>query len=203
MLKYLIIRKKPSLTLCMAICNTSKKIFEIRKNIFEIGYNFSYANSSTMLAGRWIKEKTGKTFSQNLEKCFLNDLGISEYIISKDSQGNEVTSGGLYLKAADLLKFGIMLAQQGSYNNKTLLSANQVFQLRTDYLRDGNGYGQGFWTWGKKIYYGEGFLGQWLIVVPNQNLVIVRLRNPANMQWSVENDLNWFHDLPALIQSLI
>lgn len=167
------------------------------------GYNFTYANSSTMLLGKWMKEKTGKPFSALLEKCFLNDLGIKEYTISKDKSDNEVTSGGLYMKADDLMKFGIMLIQNGSYNGKQLLTPAQVAELRNDDLSDGNGYGQGFWTWGRKIYYGEGFLGQWLMLVPKSNLVVLRLRNPPNMQWSIDNDLKWMHNMPWLLQSLL
>jgi CubicO group peptidase (beta-lactamase class C family) len=167
------------------------------------GYNFSYANASTMLVARWMKEKTGQTFSQNAKKCFFDPMGIKDWTINKDKAGNEFASGGLYMKAEDLLKFGIMLIQNGQYAGKTYLTQNQVWDLRSDYLSDGNGYGLGFWTWGRNIYYMEGFLGQFVFVVPRENLVVLRIRNVPNMQWSEENDLNWFHELPWALEALL
>jgi CubicO group peptidase (beta-lactamase class C family) len=167
------------------------------------GWVFAYANSSTMLLGRWILETTGKTLSAHMKTCFFDPMGIKEWKISKDADGNEVASGGLYLKASDLLKIGIMLAQSGMYENQIYLYRNQVLDLRTDPLRDGNGYGMGFWTWGKKVYYGEGFLGQFLVIAPREGLVVLRLRNPPGMQWSMENDLNWMHEMPWFLENLL
>lgn len=167
------------------------------------GWSFSYANSSTMLVSKWILDTTKEPLSVHLQKCFFDPMGIKEWKMSKDAEGNEVASGGLYLKADDLMKFGIMLMQNGFYEGKQYLTQNQVWDLRSDYLSDGNGYGVGFWTWGKNIYYMEGFLGQFVFLVPRQNLVILRLRNPPNMQWSEENDLNWFHEFPWFLNDLL
>ena len=167
------------------------------------GWAFSYANSSTMLVSKWILDTTKEPLSAHLQKCFFDPMGIKDWKISKDVEGNEVASGGLYLKADDLMKFGIMLMQNGFYEGKRYLSQNQVWDLRSDYLRDGNGYGLGFWTWGNNIYYMEGFLGQFVFLVPRQNLVVLRLRNPLNMQWSEENDLNWFHEFPWFLNDLL
>ena len=107
------------------------------------------------------------------------------------------------MKADDLFKFGLLLIQDGQYNGRTYLTQDQVWDLRSDYLNDGNGYGLGFWTWGRNIYYMEGFLGQFVFLVPRENLVVLRLRNVPNMQWSEENDLQWFHELPWVLEDLI
>ncbi len=167
------------------------------------GWVFSYANASTMLLGKWIQDSTGKPLSTHMKSCFFDPMGIKDWKISKDSNGHDVASGGLYLKAQDLMKIGIMLAQGGMFENQTYLYRNQVMDLRTDHLKDGNGYGMGFWTWGKKIYYGEGFLGQFLMIVPREGLVVLRLRNPPGMQWSPENDLNWMHEMPWFLENLL
>lgn len=167
------------------------------------GWFFSYANSSTMLVAKWIKDTTKKPLSHHMKKCFFEPMGIKEWKISKDSDGNEVASGGLYMKADDLLKIGVMLISQGYFENQMLLYRNQVNDLRSDYLKDSNGYGIGFWTYGKKIYYGEGFLGQFLMLVPRDNLVVVRLRNPPGMLITPEHDLNWMHEMPWFLEKLL
>jgi CubicO group peptidase (beta-lactamase class C family) len=167
------------------------------------GWSFSYANASTMLVARWILDTTKETLSVNMQKCYFDPMGIKEWKMSKDKSGNEVASGGLYLKAQDLMKFGIMLIQNGMFEGKRYLSQNQVFDLRSDYLKDGNGYGLGFWTWGTQIYYMEGFLGQFVMIVPRENLVVLRIRNNPDMQWSEEADLDWFHEMPWFLQGLI
>lgn len=167
------------------------------------GWVFSYANASTMLVGKWVKDTTGKSLEEHMKRCFFEPMGIKEWKMNHDKEGNDVASGGLYLKADDLMKFGVMLIQNGMFDHKTILFRNQVQALRFDPLRDGNGYGMGFWTWGSKIYYMEGFLGQFVMLVPRENLVVLRLRNNPDMQWSEEADLNWMHEMPWFLEGLL
>jgi CubicO group peptidase (beta-lactamase class C family) len=167
------------------------------------GEVFSYANTSPMLVGKWIKESTGKQFSTHLKQCFFDDMGIEDWTIGKDGARNEVVAGGMKIKANDLLKLGIMLAQNGTYEGKQLMTPSQVGELRKDPLADNNGYGLGFWSWGRQVFYAEGYLGQFLIMVPSEKLVIVRVRNPLGMRSTPENMTNWFTELPGLIVKLL
>ncbi|HXH32207.1 MAG TPA: serine hydrolase [Bacteriovoracaceae bacterium] len=167
------------------------------------GEKFVYANTSPMMIGKWIKESTGQQFSYHIKKCMFDALKISDWTIGKDGKKNEVVAGGIKILAQDLLKVGIMLAQGGNYQGKQLFSPSQITELRKDPLKDGHSYSLGFWLWGRDIYYMEGYLGQFLIMVPSQKLVVLRLRNRALMQDSPENNLNSFTELPGLINQLI
>lgn len=167
------------------------------------GWMFSYANASTMLVSRWVKQTTKQPISWHMNKCFFEPMGIKDWRMNTDANGDDVASGGLYMKAEDLLKIGVLLIQNGVYENKMYLYSNQVADFRLDYLKDGNGYGIGFWTWGRKIYYAEGFLGQFVMLVPREQLVVVRLRNPPGMLITPEHDLNWMHEMPWFLEKLL
>lgn len=166
------------------------------------GSTFSYANVSTMIVGKWIKESTGEQFSNHINRCFFDAFKITDWRIGKDGERNEVVAGGITILAQDLFKVGIMLIQNGTYEGQELFTPKEVMSLREDKLTDKNGYGLGFWLWGKDIYYAEGYLGQFLIMVPKENLVILRMRNRDFMRGSENNNLNWFHELPGLVYKL-
>lgn len=167
------------------------------------GQNFVYANTSPMMVGKWIKESTGLQFSKHIQKCMFDAMEITDWTIGKDGERNEVVAGGIKILADDLLKVGIMLAQDGNYNGQQLFSPEQIAQLRKDPLLDRNGYSLGFWLWGRDIYYMEGYLGQFVIIVPSQKLVVLRMRNRDFMRNTPDNNTNWFHELPGLIHKLI
>jgi CubicO group peptidase (beta-lactamase class C family) len=168
------------------------------------GTTFSYANTSIQVVGKWIKESTGQQFTYHIKNCMFDAMGITDWTIGHDGKGNDVVAGGVKIHAKDLLKVGIMLAQNGTYEGQELFSPEQVKALRYDALpNDKNGYGLTFWLWGKSIYYAEGYLGQFLIMVPDQKLVILRMRNRDNMGNTPNNQLNWFTELPGLIYQLI
>lgn len=166
------------------------------------GTTFSYANVSPMIVGKWIKETTGEQFSHHINRCFFDAMKITDWQIGKDGERNEVVAGGIKILADDLLKVGIMLIQNGTYQGQELFTHDQVASLRDDKLNDKNGYGLGFWLWGRDIYYAEGYLGQFLIMVPKENLVVLRMRNRDFMRGTESNNLNWFHELPGLIYKL-
>ncbi|HXH74729.1 MAG TPA: serine hydrolase domain-containing protein [Bacteriovoracaceae bacterium] len=164
------------------------------------GKKFAYANTSTMLIGKWIKENTGHQFSHHINRCMFEAMGITEWRIGKDGQKNEVVAGGVRILAKDLLKVGIMLAQDGVYEGQQLYTSEQISALRKGFTTN---YGLGFWVWGKNTYYAEGYLGQFLIIVPSEKLVVLRLRNRSEMRSTVDNKSNWFHELPGLVSKLI
>ena len=167
------------------------------------GTVFSYANVQPMIVGKWIKETTGEQFTKHINRCFFGPMGITDWTIGKDGERNDVVAGGVKIHAKDLLKIGIMLAQDGQYEGQELMTPSQVKELRRDTLDDKNGYGLSFWLWGKSIYYAEGYLGQFLIIVPSEKLVVLRMRNRENMQNTPANNLNWFTELPGLVYQLI
>ena len=166
------------------------------------GTTFSYANTSPMIVGKWMKESTGEQFSIHINRCFFDALRITNWRIGKDGERNEVVAGGIRILADDLLKVGVMLIQNGTYEGQELFTPLQIQSLRDDRLLDRKPYGLGFWLWGKDMYYAEGYLGQFLIMVPKENLVVLRMRNRDFMRGTENNKLNWFKELPGLVNTL-
>ena len=75
-------------------------------------------------------------------------------------------------------KFGKLLINNGQWNGEQLLDAAYIEKLSKPRFEDSPYYGYGFWLsehMGKVIFYMRGVLGQYVIIIPEDDLVIVRL----------------------------
>ena len=95
------------------------------------------------------------------------------------------TEGGLYLKAEDLVKIGSLFLNNGKWNGEQIVSENWVKESTSPIVRDVNpneesktGYGYQWWVPKHKngiseIFAGNGFGGQYLMIAPEYNLIVV------------------------------
>lgn len=120
-----------------------------------------------------------------MDDCLLKPLGISNYIIQTDAQGQPYFGGGMYLTPRDLLKFGQLYMNKGEWEGKQIISSRWVEQSFQNYLplentRDKNGYGYLWWHHSYpikdrtiKTIEARGAGGQYVILIPEKELVVV------------------------------
>ena len=80
--------------------------------------------------------------------------------------------------ARDFAKFGKLYLQHGKWNSTSLLDSAYIQKSVTNTFDDSPQYGYGWWIGEfkeKKYFYMDGHLGQYVIVIPEDNLIIVRL----------------------------
>jgi CubicO group peptidase (beta-lactamase class C family) len=92
--------------------------------------------------------------------------------------------------ARNFAKLGQLMLQDGIWNGDTLVSPEYVKMMYEPVFVDYYGYS----TWigvnaPEPFYYFRGHLGQFVIVVPDQNMVVVRLGKTVG-QGKVEDNLN-------------
>ncbi|MFV0443089.1 MAG: serine hydrolase, partial [Planctomycetaceae bacterium] len=113
---------------------------------------------------------------------------------------------GLFLKTEDIAKFGQLYLQRGVWNGRQLIPAEWVeqatsWQIDNSQAPSGRnpdwqqGYGFQFWRCQHGAYRGDGRDGQFCIVLPEQDAVVVMTAKTGNMQ--LQLDLVWEHLLPA------
>lgn len=150
------------------------------------GTVFDYNSGVSVLLGKVVGVATGKRIDQYTNEKLFKPIGIKEFFW-KTTPDNEVdTEGGLYLSAHDLARIAYLFLRNGNWNGKQIVSQQWVRASTSPVVPDvrpGNGrpdQGYGYQWWvpkhenGKtKIYSGRGYGGQFPIVVPEYDLVVV------------------------------
>ncbi|MBQ0769205.1 MAG: serine hydrolase [Bizionia sp.] len=150
------------------------------------GTKFVYNGGGTVLLGKILRSITGKRIDHWAEEKLFEPLGITDYYWKETPDGEIDTEGGLYLKAEDLAKIGSLFLNKGKWNGKQIVSESWVATSTSPLLKDVKpqwqsvtGYGYQWWIPeytdnGKtNIYSANGYGGQYLMIAPEHNLIIV------------------------------
>ena len=145
----------------------------------EPGEIFEYNNVNTALLGPVIEKIYNASPHEVLKKEILNPLEITEYGLWKDHALNDITFHGIDLAPLDFIKFGQLYAQKGSWEGKQLV--NKAFMEQSmQPISEGPGELYGMHTSirkmseNKRLLVKEGFNGQYLFIIPEENLVAVK-----------------------------
>lgn len=154
--------------------------------IREPGTYWDYENYDALLAVYAMKLALGdqKTYLEFPRRALLDRIGMRNTLVSVDRFGNFILSSQVYTSARDLARFGLLYLQGGMWNGERLLSKEWIDFVRTpapSTAERGNFYGGQWWLVPddrkdvpKSAYSTSGNRGQYVIVVPTHDLVIVR-----------------------------
>lgn len=155
--------------------------------IREPGTHWDYENYDTILGVLAMKKALGgdsKTYIEFPRKALLDKLGMRNTFLSTDRFGDFILSSQVYTNARDLARFGQLYLQGGVWNGERLISEDWIEFVRTpapSTAKIGNMYGGQWWLVPdnrndvpKTAYSTAGNRGQYVIVVPEYDLVIVR-----------------------------
>jgi len=157
-----------------------------RGMIRQPGTFWDYENYDTLLAVYAMKKALGdeNTYHDFPRKALLDRIGMRNTLVSTDRFGDFIFSSQVYTNARDLARFGLLYAQGGNWNGERLISEEWIDFVRTpapSTAETGNFYGGQWWLVPddrndvpKGAYTTAGNRGQYVIVVPSHDLVIVR-----------------------------
>ena len=143
------------------------------------GEVFEYNNVNTALLGPVIEQIFDASPHEVLKKEILGPLEITEYGLWKDHALNDVTFHGIDLTPRDFVKFGQLYAQKGTWKGQQLINESFLEQSMQP-ISAGPGELYGMHTSIRKItnekrlLVKEGFNGQYLFIIPEENLVAVK-----------------------------
>lgn len=158
------------------------------------GSAFEYSSGSTQLLGVFLQralaaQSPGLTISEHLSRSLWQPLGMASpalYTLDReaDSGGIERTYCCIFATARDFAKLGQLLLQDGQWQGQPLLDHAFVERMRRPDLMPYYGHSLWMdWQYRYPFYLMQGHQGQYVIVVPSQQLVVVRLgqfRNKAD-----------------------
>jgi hypothetical protein len=187
--------------------NWIKTILE-QEITFEPGTHFLYNSGASFLLSAIVQKVTGLTLLEYLKPRLLEPLGIEGATWASNLQGINFGGWGHNLTTEDIAKFGQLYVQKGVWNEQRILSENWVAQATSSQISNGSkptsdwqqGYGYQFWRCQHGAYRGDGAFGQYCVVMPAQDAVLVITSAVADMQMVL--DLVWQHVLPNLNSSI-
>ncbi len=154
--------------------------------IREPGTFWDYENYDTLLAVLAMKAALQDEDAYHLYPYteLLNKIGMRNTLISTDRFGDFILSSQVYTNARDLARFGLLYQQGGVWKGERLVSKKWIDFVRTpapSTAKTGRFYGGQWWLVPEArkdipadAYSTAGNRGQYVIVVPSHELVIVR-----------------------------
>jgi len=154
--------------------------------IREPGTRWDYENYDTLLAVYAMKRALGgeREYAEFPRKALFDKIGMRNTLVSTDRFGDFVLSSQVYTNARDLARFGLLYLQRGVWNGERLLSEAWIDFVTSPApatAEIGSMYGGQFWLVPddrvdvpKDSYMTNGNRGQFTIIVPSYDLVIVR-----------------------------
>ncbi|WP_136482558.1 serine hydrolase domain-containing protein [Cognatitamlana onchidii] len=149
--------------------------------VTEPGKSFKYSSGDTQMLAMVIEKATGKKLYDYLTESFWKPLGCENPTLWQvDSEAHDLVKAYCCIasNAKDFARFGKLYKDHGKWNNKQVLDSTAVAKSVTPVYPDGDMYGYGMWlkTIGAKNFFMmRGHLGQYVIVEPTDNVIIVRL----------------------------
>lgn len=145
------------------------------------GVDFVYNNQATNLLAGVVEAAAGEPLHDYLAARLFAPLGITEWAWTKDPLGHAHGMSGLALTALDLARIGQLMLDRGTWDGRALLDPAWVDEA-TQGGRDPFPFiGLLWWRVPRDAlptlgFEARGFLGQALLVLPAQRLIVVRLR---------------------------
>jgi len=174
------------------------------------GTQFMYNSAATYMCSAIVQRLTHQTVLDYLTPRLFAPLGIKGMKWETCPHGINTGGWGLSIQTEGLAKFGQFLLQKGRWNGEQLLPAAWVEEATRFHIQQPGGdkkdrpkaqndwlqgYGYQFWRCQGTGFRGDGAFGQFTIVLPKQDAVIVMTSENKNMQGQL--DLVWKHLLPA------
>ena len=170
---------------------------------FKPGTHFLYNTSATYMLSAIVQKVTGMTVLDYLKPRLFEPLGIEHPTWEASPQGISTGGYGLSVRTEDIASFGQLYLRKGKWHGEQIVPESWVEAATARQTSNGSnplsdwdqGYGYQFWRCRHGAYRGDGAFGQYCIVLPEQDAVVVITSGVKDMQ-SVLN-LVWDKLLPA------
>ncbi len=147
------------------------------------GSIWCYNTPATYMLSAIISKVTGMSLFDYLTPRLFAPLGFEKHWWETCPMGINTGGFGLNVRLEDLAKFGQFLLNRGKYDDKQLLQSDWIDRMVHDKVdnekpdahpQSCNGYGYQIWhCTAEDAYRGDGAFGQYCIVLPKQDAVVV------------------------------
>lgn len=144
---------------------------------------FDYASGNSQLLGFILEKATGQKIADFMSENLWKKINAeTDALWSLDSEdGMEKTFCCLYSTTRDYARLGQLIVNGGIWGGQTVISTGMLKELTTNYMlndnKENNRYGLHYWVLNDpahKVIYARGINGQYVISIPDLDVVIVR-----------------------------
>jgi CubicO group peptidase (beta-lactamase class C family) len=167
------------------------------------GTVFAYNQPCTYSLASIIQRNAGMPLARYLRHRLFDPLGIGHVGWHTFPPGREQGFSGLHARTEDIAKLGLLYLQQGWWEGIQLIPKEWVAEATSVQVSNSEnpspdwqqGYGFQFWM-SRHGYRGDGAAGQFCVILPEQDAVIVTTAYAPDMQAML--DAMWNHLLPGI-----
>jgi CubicO group peptidase (beta-lactamase class C family) len=166
----------------------------------EPGTKFEYCNGASFLLSAIIQETTGLSAFEFANEHFFGPMDIVNVEWSSNPQGITIGWSDLHLTPHDMAKIGYLYLNEGRWDGEQVVSAEWVRASTREHIPAGtleDGYGYQWWIDDAGIYMALGYSGQYIVVVPDQDMVVVFISDLEEQDFYVPQGLLTDFIIPA------
>jgi CubicO group peptidase (beta-lactamase class C family) len=168
------------------------------------GTHWVYNSAASYILSAIVQKLSGQTLLEYLTPRLFEPLGIEGATWESHPNGINFGGWGLSLKTEDIAKFGQFYLQKGEWNGQHILSEWWIDEATQRQVSNGDdpnsdwtqGYGYQYWRCRYNMYRGDGAFGQFCLVMPDQDAVLVITAGVSDMQEVL--NLVWEKLLPGM-----
>ncbi len=156
---------------------------------FDPGTDFLYSSHGSQLLSAVITTSTGVSTLEFSLQTLFTPIGVETVSWHTDQNGIQIGGGDLFLTPRDMARFGWLYLEEGFVNGRQIVPLQWIEESTRNYLDETSswfemedvGYGLHWWT-GRfdeySVYAAIGYAGQWILNIPDLDMVIVAVMNP-------------------------
>lgn len=157
------------------------------------GKKFNYKSGNTEVLGIILEEATGMSPTEYLEKKIWSKIGTKNNLEwSLDTKdGMEKTFCCIYATTRDYARLGQLVLNHGQWKGKKIIDSTTLATLVHPFNPNYPFYGLQFWIYNDPVHpavYFRGIKGQYIVVIPSLNVVIVRTGHERKRKYKIPKD---------------
>jgi len=182
------------------------------KRVQQPGVYYDYQSGTTQLLAFVIEKATGKNISQYFQEKIWTPIGAETdalWTLDKEN-GSEKAFCCLNSNARDFARLGKLYLDSGRVNGNQIIPLDFVLEsiVPADLLFSEDNtpnhlYGYKWWIVQHKshyIYYARGILGQYVFVIPDKKMLVVRLGHKRSSERINRHPVEMFHYIDAALE---
>jgi CubicO group peptidase (beta-lactamase class C family) len=152
---------------------------------FTPGEQWAYSSGDINTASlMWQQSLQGEPYPDWIRTHFSHPLAMNEFVLEPDASGVQVGSSYAYLTPRDWARMGQLWLDAWHGRSKVISAAWQRLAVTPGTAKGGEIYGLGFWlntdhrafpSAPENTFHAGGNSGQFVVVIPERELVVVRL----------------------------
>jgi CubicO group peptidase (beta-lactamase class C family) len=143
---------------------------------------FNYSSGATNILSALVRDLLGgqEAYASFLQSELFAPIGVTSAVPRFDVSGSWIGSSYCFCTPRDFARFGLLYLRDGVWDGRRVLPEGWVDYGRTPGpvwpINERYGYGAHWWLLGDELgtFFAQGYLGQYLFLVPTLDLIVVR-----------------------------